>query len=566
MKNIKLTQYASLLLFLFGTFSCTNLDEEMFDRIGAGNYYQSKDAIIASLLRPYEHAHWAGWDGDRWIAQELTADHFVWTQKGKHGYDGGQWIRLHQHTWTPEEGVVFGVWSGLFGGVSLCNNTMQDIEALDYSQFNMTEAEKQAHLAEMRVLRAWFYVQLLDAFRNVPISTNTTDVVPQSNAQEVFNFIETELKEAAPALPTNTDVANITYTGRFTQAAAMTVLVRLYLNAEVYVGQSKYAECAAICQDILDGKYGPYSLDPAWNGPFTYTNDASSEMIFAFPQAMNQWEMSWMYNTAMHYNAYQILGTPNKFGGGWNGIHLTPSYDLEGNLYSESEGYEQGMPYEKFYEDDLRKQPFKYTGDGTYEGMFLIGPQYKLGTTDPVLGTEEYNGKQLVFVDQVGRFSEGDAGLQKGSAVNLGEENSGARLLKFPWFPDDTPYALDPDAPEIRLSEIYYSLAECKYRAGDVNGAAALLDAVRERAFPADKWASYSYSQGAITLNDAEFVDEWGREFLGERRRRTDLIRWNRFTNNAWWDKEPSAEHRKYFPIPFRALNANPLYKQNDGY
>ena len=68
-----------------------------------------------------------------------------------------------------------------------------------------------------------------------------------------------------------------------------------------------------------------------------------------------------------------------------------------------------------------------------------MGTQYKFdyekgyGFTDEVItGTEEYNGKPLVYVDQVGRFSEGETGLAKGSHVIYGEENTGYRLIKFP--------------------------------------------------------------------------------------------------------------------------------------
>ncbi|HEV2480065.1 MAG TPA: hypothetical protein VGS79_10370 [Puia sp.] len=42
------------------------------------------------------------------------------------------------------------------------------------------------------------------------------------------------------------------------------------------------------------------------------------------------------------------------------------------------------------------------------------------------------------------------------------------------------------------MSKIYYDLAECKYRAGDKAGAAALLNAVRVRNFPAGSPSLYA--------------------------------------------------------------------------
>ena len=87
--------------------------------------------------------------------------------------------------------------------------------------------------AELRGLRAYYYYNLIDNFGNVPISTDfTTQVLPKNSPRaEVFNFIEKELKEVLPLLPTG-----IQY-GRFTQNVGYTLLARLYLNAEVYTGK-----------------------------------------------------------------------------------------------------------------------------------------------------------------------------------------------------------------------------------------------------------------------------------------------------------------------------------------
>jgi hypothetical protein len=163
----------------------------------------------------------------------------------------------------------------------------------------------------------------------------------------------------------------------------------------------------------------------------------------------------------------------------------------------------------------------------------------------------------------VGRFSEKPGGRwAEGSHVTTGEENTGVRLLKFPWLPMSENLFQFNSAPEIRLAEIYYSLAECKYRAGDKAGAAKLMDAVRKRNFPDDKWAAQSYENNLAVLTDDEFVDDLGREFIGERHRRTDLVRWDRF-GEAWWDKPKDSEDKTVFPIPNQAINANPELQSN---
>lgn len=552
-----------LLVIILVAPSCTNLDEEVFDTLTADRYYQDKNSVIAALVRPYEHGHWCGWDGDRWIAQELTADQFVWAQKGKHGWDGGQWVRMHRHEWTDNEGVVYGAWIGPYQGIAQCNQFISDFTNLDYAKVGMTEADKAQHISELRTLRAWFYLFLIDYFREIPIVEEVGLLVGQSTPAEVFAFIEKELKESLSGLPKNGRA------GRWDQGGAAALLVRLYMNAEVWTGTPKYTEAAQYAQDIIDGDYGTYQIDPDYRGPFRsgVNGYRSPENIMEFPHAKNIYEFGWMYNACMHYQQRYTLA--NDWGG-WNGITLAPSRDLEGDLYP----YKLGKPYEKYDNADKRKQPFKTTDkEGGYEGFFLIGQQYEFNedkgfgfdSTKMVLGTEEYNGEPLSYVDQCGRFSEKPNGRwSEGSQVTTGEENTGVRFLKFPWLPLRYGLFQTNSATEIRLAEMYYALAECKYRAKDVSGAAALLDAVRERNFPAESWAQESYVNNTSRLTDDEFVDELGREFIGERHRRTDLIRWNRF-GNEWWDKTTDSQDKTVFPIPTRALNANPLLKPNQG-
>jgi hypothetical protein len=439
---------------------------------------------------------------------------------------------------------------------------LNDMDKLDFGKLGLTEAEKAQYIGELRVLRAWFYLFLIDYFRSVPIVTDPSTVKPQSTPQEVFEFIESELKETIPGLKKNNSV------GRFDQGGAAALLVRLYLNAEKYTGTPKFTECAKVAQDLIDGVYGTYRIDPDYRGPFRsgVKGYRSPENIFEFPHARNYLEFGWLYNASMHTSLRASFD--NNWGGTWNGIHLTPSRDLDGNLYP----YKLGNPYEKYSDDDKRKQPFRTTAKGgQYEGFFVIGPQYEFNKaqgfgydqTKPVLGTEEYKGKPLVFVDQVGRFSEKPNGRWKeGSHIVTGEENSGVRFAKFPWLPTSEGLFQANSAPEIRLAEIYYALAECKYRANDKATAATLLDAVRKRNFAEDKWPAHSYADNLSKLTDDEFVDDWGREFIIERRRRTDLVRWNRF-GEEWWDKPKDTKDRSVFPIPARALNANPLLKPN---
>lgn len=135
-------------------------------------------------------------------------------------------------------------------------------------------------------------------------------------------------------------------------------------------------------------------------------------------------------------------------------------------------------------------------------------------------------------------------------------------------YSDDDVHQLESDYTEIRLPEIIYMLAECKLRSGDTPGAASLLNSVRRRNYPVENYAEVLYEpEGKAKLDLKEMLDEWGREFFAETRRRTDLIRFGKFSTGTWWDKTPDNDnHTEIFPIPRPALDANPKLVQNPGY
>jgi hypothetical protein len=199
--------------------------------------------------------------------------------------------------------------------------------------------------------------------------------------------------------------------------------------------------------------------------------------------------------------------------------------------------------------------------------MFLVGRQESpYGITR---GTQEYKGEVIYFVDRVARFKK--IGIEAPDTASLsstmadGEENTGIRWVKVPQ-PNlaDENLRNGADNPVIRLAEIYYMLAECKMRAGDKRTAANLINQVRARNF-ANREDPNPVT--ADNLDKYRMIDEWGIEFLGEGRRRTDLIRWNMFVTESWWDHKPSnSTHLCRFPVPQQAISGNNALQQNPGY
>lgn len=291
LKNIAVAAAAAVSLG-----ACTDLDETLYDQVGSENYYNTKMDVIRATFRPFEHAFWS--IGSRHVLNELTADQLITPTRDGWWYDGGKWERLHYHTWTVDDlGEAQTEWNGCFQGIMQCNLVIEDLNKFTPERFGFTQLEFDNLKAQCRALRAWFYIRLLDAFRNVPLVTTYSDMPnnPQAAPKDVFTFIETELKDCTGLLIKKTGLGtNSSIQGQWTQAAAASLLVRLYLNAEVYVGEDHYADCAAVAQDILDGVYGDYAVADRWDAAFDWDNDNCDEVIFGFPASKGY--THWQYD------------------------------------------------------------------------------------------------------------------------------------------------------------------------------------------------------------------------------------------------------------------------------
>lgn len=565
------TKYIKYLcLGLLVSFMGCSLDEEWYSSVTPDNFFQSQQSVLQRLDRPFTHLRWFIGDGsDRWQLQEYTGDAFCLSTKGPHWYNGGIFQRIHHHEWTPEDGQVWQCWYGATMGVATSLEAKEDLGKLvDYDALGFPAGTKEAHQMQLQTLIAYFYMRGLDYFGGLPIYTatgNGVNVVGRSTDVETFNHIETLLKEAIPQLPKKTELGK-SEEGVVHQAAAAMMLAQLYFNAESYIKKDMYSECAKISQDILGGVYGTYKLDSEWFGPHCFTNNRSPEVIWNIPcQNQKLTVYGFLWTDGMHYNASKYFDID---GGANNGFHLQPSLKPTGALYTE---FKLGKPFAKYNDQDLRKKPYVYFGNEKYEGMFCFGDQVNPITNLQCTGTQEYNGKLIKLVDQVARFSEVGPGKKYASVNELpstiadGEENSGVRFAKYP-IPNmaDRNKRNNPDLPIYRLAEVYYMLAECKMRAGDKGTAATLINEVRKRNFENDIDPDPVTS---ANLDKYRMLDEWQLEFLGEQRRRTDLIRWDAFTTEDWWDhKATNNKNLNRFPVPTQAISGNNLLEQNPGY
>ena len=74
------------------------------------------------------------------------------------------------------------------------------------------------------------------------------------------------------------------------QAVNRIIKARLLLNAEVFINEAKYDECAVISQEILDNKYGDYAIADDYRSIFSMGNVNSPEVIMAFAL---RWAAKW---------------------------------------------------------------------------------------------------------------------------------------------------------------------------------------------------------------------------------------------------------------------------------
>ena len=258
MKKLFNLLFLSGMLLGFG--ACTDLEEELqgditedinITGISTGGGSGASDILGGAFaeLRNSGSANHSSY----YSVQELTTDEMVIGAKGGDWFDGGILIELHQHSYTPTHDFINNAWNGQYNAINTCNELLSG-GSLDNNQ-----------TAQIRALRAYFYMRLMDLYGNVKIITVSGEDQPQSSRAEVFAFVEQELLDAIGVSaisdgmdlsesPLGTDVN----TYRINTYGALGIIAKLYLNAEVYTGNARWDEAAAAASYIIDS--GVYSL------------------------------------------------------------------------------------------------------------------------------------------------------------------------------------------------------------------------------------------------------------------------------------------------------------------
>lgn len=529
--NNKLKSFVLIFLSLTILGSCENeLDLQPEDnRQGPGQLLEDAAAYKQFLAKVYAGLAVSGQEGPAgnpdllgldegfsqylrlyWMLQELTTDEAVI------GWNDGTIADLHGQNWTSGNEFIRTMYSRIMYQIALANEFIRQSsdENLDsYGIESSQQAEIKEFRAEARFLRALSYYHALDLFGNPPFIDENSPIgafLPeQIQRAELFNYIESELLDIENKIVG----AKQNEYGRADQAAVWTLLAKLYLNAEVYTGTSRYSDVLTYTQKVIDAGY---ILVDDYQKLFLADNDvngAQNEIIFPIRfDGINTNSYG-----GLTFVIHASIGgemEPEDFGvnSGWAGLRTTPEFV---NLFPD--GADSADEREMFF-------------------------------------TEGQN----LEINSISNFNDGYA-VAKFKNIDV-NGNQGS---------DATGEHVDTDFPLFRLGDVYLMYAEAAFKSNtNMEQAVSYINKLRERA--------YGQGNGLITQSDVTnnfLLAERGRELYWEAHRRTDLIRFNQFTENgiwAWKGNVPQGTttdaFRNLFPIPASDLGVNTNLTQNPGY
>lgn len=501
------------------TQSCTNLDEEVYGQLTDANFPTTEEQFISALGATYTSLYsWAN-HGSIFSLQEVSSDELMIPHRGADWFDGGLWLRVHRHEYTPAEDALNNGWGFLFGGINNCNRVIDLFDQL-VADGKVDATQAAGFSAEVKVLRALFYFWLLDAYGNVPIVSSFSAAEPNPPTRsraEVYAFIESELNANVPNLARKKDGS--TY-ARMNYYAGKALQAKLYLNAQVYTGTPQWDAAIAACDEVINS--GAYSLESDYFTNFNTNNAGSNENIFVIPYDEQNARGFNIAQMTLHYSSQFTFDLQEQ---PWNGYCSLQEF------------------YESYEDTDKRKG---VSGNQNIRGNFFAGPQFaEDGTRLIDAGAEagDPDGPELTFTPEINEHFP--------NALR----QAGVRVGKFE-IAKGSAQTLDNDFPLLRYADILLAKAEALYRKNpsDAN-ALNLVNQIRTRS-GVDEFGS---------LTDDNLLAERGREMFFEGWRRQDLIRFGKY-GDAREFKPASTPNKTIFPIPAQQINANPRLVQNPGY
>mgnify|MGYP006192629861 FL=1 len=356
-----------------------------------------------------------------WNMQELPTDEAIcgWNDPGIPD--------LNKSQWNADNVWVKGMYYRIFYQITLCNEFIWQArdEKLNERGFTAAQVEQIVTMRnEARFLRALAYYHAMDLFGNVPFVTEEDRVgafMPEQIMRaDLFEYIESEIK----AIENDLTAANAVAYGRASASAAHALLAKMYLNAEVYTGTSRYADCATYCEKIINSNQ--FQLDDVYQDVFLADNNTSPEIIFPIVYD-GLYAQTWGGTTFMICSA---LG----------GSMVAADYGVNGK-----------------WAGNRATRPFieKFT-DTTEDSRWMF-----------------YTAGQQIDITSMSTFTQGYANPKYKNKTKDGLNGSN----------NATTAHVDVDFPMFRLADVFLMYAEAKFRTGDEATALTYMNKIRERAY-----------------------------------------------------------------------------------
>ncbi len=540
MKTIKYKYWIMALVFgatFTGATSCTDdlnttpIDpSEMIPEVVYGAELSPYTSSLAKMYAGYALSGNSSGDGDQdiagvdggsqasflrglWNLQELPTEsaHCCWGDPGIPDFNS--------MSWSSGNPFIKGLYYRFYYQIQLTNAFLRETTDELLTQRGMSDSDKaqvKVYKAEARFSRALAYYYVLDLFRNGPFVDENSPIGKDARPEQIqgpdlYNFIESELIAIEPDMLDPVVGYNQTY-GRANKAAVWSLLARLYLNAKVYIGTEKYTECITNCNKVLAVGY---SLEPNYLDMFKADNGYSKEMIFPVRyegEDMQTWGgMTFLLCSGVPSDLQSSINSVGAWQGNRARATLLNVFEAESN----------------------------YAQDSRFS-MLRLDKTNSINILNQTAYTN--NGIPIVKYSNVNK----DGSLP----------------------PSNIAYT---DFPLFRLGEIYLNYAEAVVRGGSGGSTAKALEYINElrtRAYT-DK------SKAAVSSLNLDFLlQERGRELLHEAQRRTDLIRFDKFTGSSYlWEWKGGVlggtsvdDKYKIYPLPSDEIGSNSNLTQNPGY
>lgn len=445
-----------------------------------------------------------------WKAQTLSTDEAVV------GWGDAGIQDFHNMNWSADNPFIVGLYYRCFYQITLANDFISQSAPEKVSARGISGADANEialFREEARFLRAYQYWVLMDLFGNPPFITDETPIGSVIPPQISRADLFNYIESELKDLETKLAPPRSNEYGRADQAAVWALLARMYLNAQVYIGSARYNDAITYAKKVIDAGY---SLIPDYSHLFLADNHLNTDEFIWTINYDGLRTQNWGGMTFIIHAAVVDNMDPLQFGipsGGWFGLRTTKNLP---NIFPD------------------------HNGDADKRAMFQ---QNKLE------------------IDDIGKSGDG-YGVTKFKNVT----RSGAIAPNI----DPDGNFVDTDFPVFRLAEMYLIYAEAVLRGGtngDMGTAVNYINLLRQRA--------YKSNDGNVATINLDFIlDERARELYWEGQRRTDLIRYGRFTQGTYlwpWkggvkDGRGVESFRNLYPIPSADITSNPNLKQNPGY